>query len=265
MEQPDGDEAPDDSLEQLLRALESGLGGDRPADRSGAVVAEEFTDRFHDQDLYRELAASGFAGPRFEVFCGELIAYGRPVLLHWITTGEIYRLCKARRRTVEWTDRDLDILRENPDERATLANHTLAHGLVFFRERALLGGQWSAHGGASLKTFFVGALLLSFKKVFGLWAAQHRKERLDTALGLDPEADEWRVGVSDPDAFDDAVASTDFVTAYIRTIPDPTDRTIVGLVVQGLTYPEIAEHVQLSNAAVTTRIYRLRQAQRRKA
>ncbi|MFG2465032.1 hypothetical protein ACGFXB_06115 [Streptomyces canus] len=52
---------------------------------------DETSHLLADRELFAELKSDGFVGVRYEIFCNELAAYGRPVMRRWLITGEIYR------------------------------------------------------------------------------------------------------------------------------------------------------------------------------
>ncbi|WP_199443573.1 hypothetical protein [Umezawaea beigongshangensis] len=52
----------------------------------------------------------------------------------------------------------------------------MATALRVFHRYALVGEGWSAEGGASLRTFFVGDCLRAFPTVYRRWCAEQGKE-----------------------------------------------------------------------------------------
>jgi hypothetical protein len=73
--------------------------------------------RLEDQARVTDLWASGFAGPGYEIFAGELAAYGYPVLLAWLRRGTIWGHCASRGRKVTPTDAEREVLERDFDER----------------------------------------------------------------------------------------------------------------------------------------------------
>jgi hypothetical protein len=147
-------------------------------------AAECLARRARDLEMLNSLALARFEGPAFEVFAGELAAYGYPVVLSWLRRGTIWRHCAERGRPLYPTDAEREILEGQFDERLELALETVAEGLKFFRERVLLAGRWSFDGGAALTTYFIGACLLAFPNVFRRWDAAGRRWNLALASAV---------------------------------------------------------------------------------
>lgn len=224
-----------------------------PAQR---VQLENAKRRLADRAWLAELAAAGFKGPMFDVALTELAAYGIPVLMAWMRTGQIVSKCKAKGRPLSdpsprWT----------PDDRLEIAIETTARALDFFIKEVLQAGKWDFHGGATLKTFFIGACLLQFTNVFEVWATEQRhwaqfdlddEESLDNAVG--------RGGPQWADPTGEAAVRTRTAQEYLASITDPRTRQAAWLVLgHGASHAEAGEAVGLSTAAVEGRLYRLRQ------
>lgn len=147
-----------------------------------------------DRELFAELKSDGFVGVRYEIFCNELAAYGRPVMRRWLITGEIYRRCAERNRPVKGWEELRELLREDPDAREQLAHDAVAAGLQHFHRHALSGGRWDPEGGASLRSYFVGAIILVFKDTHARWAReyQHRQREVLGGTGADKSTPGFR-------------------------------------------------------------------------
>lgn len=108
-----------------------------------------------DRELRDMLAAQGFAGPAYAVFEEELAGYGYQVMMDWLRTGYIFSRCRNSGITLH----SLPI----PDhEIEDLALETVAEALSAFKRKGLQEAGWCSDGGASLKTYFTGALCLQF-------------------------------------------------------------------------------------------------------
>ncbi len=148
-------------------------------------AAESLARRQMDQVKLNSLVLAGLTGPEYEIFAGELAAYGYPVILAWLRRGMIWKHCADRGRPLRPTDADRETLANEFEERLELAFETVAEALKFFRDRVLRTGRWSYEGGATLTTFFMGACLLVFPNVFRRWqAAERRWSRALTAEAL---------------------------------------------------------------------------------
>lgn len=213
--------------------------------------ARQAAARLVDAQLRDELAAAGFTGPRQELFELEAAEYGIGVFMKWLRTGEIYKQAAAKRRVVEPPKRELTV-----EERRGLTNLIIGYGLAYFRKEALVAGRWRPDGGASLKTFFVGACLLQFKAAFDFW-------RGDTA---GPESATEAVedvaticGRTHGDAAAEALLHQR-TWGVVEQLPDETTRKILVCVAAGMPYKEIAQTVGggLTAEAVGARIQRIR-------
>ena len=251
-----------DDLEKLLAALER----DRSVFVSDAqrAAAVSLARRAEDFELRNDLALAGFAGPHYDLFVAELIAYGFPVLMLWMRTGQIFPLCAAKGRHLGPTDEDRLALQQERDEREELAYETLAEGIRFFRNRALVNGGWTMEGGASLKTYFVGGLLYSFPNVFRRWANERkawtrlvRYERPDHVQNLPLPGSEDRPG-EDPAR---VAMERDTLRQYLRPLT-PTQRRLVALTMHDYPQAEIGRTLHITERAVEGRLHRLRQSLR---
>lgn len=139
------------------------------------VQAEQLEQRLADQRLRDELARSNFAGRHYRRFENELARYGLSVQRGWMYSGTVFLHAAERGYGLRPTDRELDELHRDSVVREELANMTVGRALPRFRQDALVDGRWSAEGGASLATYFVGATLYVFPNEFRAWRA--RRER----------------------------------------------------------------------------------------
>ena len=238
-------------------ASESGwLGGqERDAARR---AAESLARRMQDQEHVNDLAVAGFAGPPYEIFAGELAAYGYPVILAWLRRGTIWKHCADRGRVLYPTDREREILEGQFEERLDLALETVAEGLKFFRERVLCAGRWSFDGGATLTTYFIGACLLAFPNVFRRWRTAERKWNLALAVGMlaSPEGRTLSdLPGSDPA---DVAAGRGAVISELRSMPDGV-MGAAALVVDGMSFADAADRLGTTERAIEGRLYRYRQ------
>jgi hypothetical protein len=270
----------------------SPAGGDLLADAEAAVLtesewlsgqerdaarraAESLARRAHDLEMVNTLALARFEGPAFEVFAGELAAYGYPVILAWLRRGTIWQYCAERGRPLYPTDAEREILEGQFDERLELALETVAQGLKFFRERVLLAGKWSFDGGATLTTYFIGACLLAFPNEFRRWHAERRRWNLavTAAVLTSPEgrtvADLPGGGpvsacdmvsgrgsgpCSDPA---DVAAARSVVLGELRSLPHVI-RDAAALVIDGMGFAEAGAALGTTDRGIEGRLYRYR-------
>lgn len=220
-------------------------------DEQARLAAENLARRQADLELHSRLALNGFQGSEWNTFALDLARYGHAVLMAWMATGDIFRRCVERNCSVgaappDWTRDDWE----------GLANETAAKALINFRKRGLLAGGWSFDGGATLKTYFVGACIYAFPNVFRAWQTEQAHwEKL--ARGT-PGADDVPAGGSNtPDPAGEAVTRLDAWRAF-NDIQDVTTRKMALLDSLDYSSEEVAELLHCSAGAVRMRLKRLR-------
>ncbi|MEJ2865982.1 sigma-70 region 4 domain-containing protein [Actinomycetospora flava] len=231
---------------------------------------EREMQRWADLATLNDLALRSFEGPKYDIFVNALAAYGYPVIRSWLRRGVIYEFCARRGRPATPTDHDRVFLSdprpdtEAADERRELALETNARALDAFREQVLLTGAWSFEGGASLKTYYIGACLLQFPNVLSTWSTerQHRSFATTTPSDLDDFLDcttEWdaldRTLDHDPAA---TVAGQLAVAAELEAMPERTREAAGRLLLLGASYAEIGADLGITERAVEALFYRYR-------
>jgi hypothetical protein len=106
-----------------------------------------------DQELVQDLQWVGYAGPRWERFTEVLVAYGYQVLMAWIITGTVFGKCRAHGLRGVGAGLGVPIGRDAAEE---LTSASLGFAITTFRDKVLKPRVWTAAGGATLKTFFMG-------------------------------------------------------------------------------------------------------------
>ncbi len=112
-----------------------------------------------DRKLRDALAAEGFAGRAYAQFEEEIVSYGYQIMIAWLRTGFIFIACRE-------SGLKLPSKRISPSEIEDLTQETVANALYAFRKRGLKEGGWQPERGASLKSYFKGALLLQFANIW---------------------------------------------------------------------------------------------------
>ncbi|AUG76896.1 hypothetical protein CFP65_2036 [Kitasatospora sp. MMS16-BH015] len=125
--------------------------------------------------LVEYLRARDFQGPAWELFIGQLTAFGRNYLHKSICNSRIFKQCLAQGRPVG-TSPDREFLREHRAAREMLVMDVLAATATQFRENALRGGAWQPSLGSSLRSYYVGALVLEFPNAYRRWLTRWRSE-----------------------------------------------------------------------------------------
>ncbi|MBN6039984.1 hypothetical protein [Amycolatopsis sp. 195334CR] len=263
-ESPPARQQPGNGLAPLLAVVDRLLADldedeDLAADERHEVHQAELYWRLSsDEALVNGLRAQGFAGAEYQLFRAELAAYGLPVMRSWIRRTLIFKHCATIRRPVTATELLKRRLAECADDRFELAAETVAEALRLFHRFAMVGGAWSPDGGASLRTFFVGACLRSFPTVFRRWRAE---QGVDTPFGLtaDDAPPSQNSGTSSANPADQVVAEQEALHK-LRSIKNDTAREAVTRVAfLGETHAEAAKVVGLTERQLEGRLYRERQ------
>ncbi|HUY50646.1 MAG TPA: hypothetical protein VMV92_33895 [Streptosporangiaceae bacterium] len=192
------------------------------------ILDESVTRLQADRALRDALADQGFTGPAYAAFEDELATYGHQVMTAWLATGHIFTRCRE-------AGLSLLSLPIPFSDREDLAQETVAEALRTFRSTGLEQGGWRPEGGASLKTYFTGAL---FRQFANIWRKRLRTPGASTGLSLETLP-------SDIESHDRGPAETSVQRDEIRRgLADiKSDRTRVALVLteDGYEQEEIAE------------------------
>ena len=193
-----------------------------------AGLAESTTRLQADRELRDALAAENFTGPAYAVFEDELASYGHQVMTAWLATGHIFTLCRQ-------AGLNLLSLAIPFSDREDLAQETVAEALRTFKRKGLEQGGWRPEGGASLKTYFTGAL---FRQFANIWKKRLRAREASTGSSLETLP-------SDTESPDPGPAATAVQRDKIRRglAGIKNDRTRIALVLteDGYEQEEIAE------------------------
>jgi DNA-directed RNA polymerase specialized sigma24 family protein len=206
-----------------------------------------------DAAVVRRLRAEGLAGRHYQDFTEKLLEYGWPILLGWTGSGEIFKRARAAGRPVptekitrDWTE----------DDRGEVVADTLTDGLRMFREQALAKGLWRPEGGATLPTYFVGATVRCFSRVYLRWFRDQENRRTQLRWPS-AEPEEFLANIPDQRGVDpaEAAAARD---QLMRIIPDlgPEASTCMVLRSMGYSQSEAAAWLGLSPKALEHRVSR---------
>ena len=205
-----------------------------------------------DDELVRLLEWEGFEGPESEKLYTALMEYGHAVLGAWLKTGVALSRCREKR--VRVPEGDLPrVLMADDAEREDLVANTVARAVVGFRETVLKTHKWSAARGATLKTFFVGQVLLRFGNEYRDWLTDRRKRPSSVPIDLVDG------GVAQNPGPEAALIGREELHRQILGIPTRRLRQAAVLHALGYQHQEIAELLGLpSSKAVEMHLYRLR-------
>ncbi|MEU3771547.1 hypothetical protein AB0E55_41325 [Amycolatopsis keratiniphila] len=245
----------------LLRQV--GTGGEWEGEESADERArgDRLARHRADEVLIQRLADQNFEGQEYDLFRAELASYALPVLRSWIRAKTIFDLCRRINRPLEATDQVREHLACDIDDRVAVASETIALALRLFHRYALAGGGWSPEGGASLKTYFVGACIRCFPTAFRRWVTEHdRHHRQQSETGA--EARYLAVGQLDDPA--DNVISEQTVLDCLARMDSVTRELAARVVFLDETHEEAGRPHGLSGRAVEGRFYRYRTESRRR-
>lgn len=189
--------------------------------------------------------------PEYEVLANRLFAYAVPLFKSLLRTGLIKKELLDRSLPNSLTSDDYERLHTSMAARDALAITIVIAGEEYFRRTVIPGMKWNAEGGASLETFFVNGCLFHFAASVRSW----RKEHPGWAVTSGEPSD----AVADPQAaaMMEAVENRDLIDRLAALAP-PMVKTIMLLMLDGLSFAEIGERLGISTRAVEGRLHRFR-------
>ncbi|WP_410656887.1 hypothetical protein [Amycolatopsis sp. lyj-112] len=249
------------SVATLLTEFESGIGLLPAESREAVTAATAMARREADRALYRRLVRQGFAGTEYEIFRGELAAYGFPVLKSWIRTGRVFSCCAQRGRPLKCSDAERRHLSVDEGDRVDLASETAAIALNIFHDHVLVPGVWNDEAGASLKTYFVGGCINAFPNVFRRWLREHRRWAGTDTYGFTSELDTVTNAALSTTTDPAEIVASEHVVYDALAAAKPTGREAAARrVFLDERFAEIADHLNTTERAVEGLLYRVRSA-----
>jgi DNA-directed RNA polymerase specialized sigma24 family protein len=176
--------------------------------------------------------------------------YSQRVLTSWVSTGKIFRKVAALGRPVTRSPRldgDVDLVRD-------LVDDAIMGGLGLFK-REVLSGRWYAGGGASLRSYFVGACILEFPNAY----RRGRALTEQTATPTEPALiyDELDRGTRAGPGILTLISEYEQLERYLAD-HGPLLRQILHYIAEGYTAKETARLLGTTDRAVESRLGRLR-------
>lgn len=213
-------------------------------------AAESLERRLHDLQLLQELRTENFAGRGWTRFADELARYGHAVLVAWMRNRSIAAACSRKGRPIgqlptSWTDQD----------HIDLATDAVVAGIRLFREDGLIGGGWTFEGGAGLKTYFIGAAILSFPTAYRAWC---RKQKEDAQLRWFGETLKMEGLFAHEDDPGEVLALQNQIQELLAALPGKRTGAVIGLNELGYNYDEIADLLDITTGAVAQVLHRHR-------
>jgi RNA polymerase sigma factor (sigma-70 family) len=217
-----------------------------PAMPDPVELAERAARLQADCQLYDALAAQGFAGPAYAVFEDDLASYGHQVMTAWLATGYIFAVCRQ-------AGLGLKSMPIPAADREDLVQETVAAALVAFKRKGLQQGGWRPEGGASLKTYFTGALRGQFANIWRKWL-RTQADSAGQLLEVVPAG-----AVSPAPGPEDIAVRRDEIRRGLAGIESDRTRAALVLAEDGYEHAEIAEILDVTARAVEAYLRRHRQ------
>ncbi|MFI7337210.1 hypothetical protein ACIBUY_04630 [Streptomyces sp. NPDC050085] len=229
-------------------------------------VVDRARRRQVDARIVDILRADGFQGPRYQKAIERLTQYGYLTMTKWTISGEVFRKARQVGRPVP-LEKASPVW--SPEDRQGVVVDSVLGGLRVFHTHGLVQGRWSAAGGANLDTYFVGAVLRAFPRIYIRWYDSHRRGQAELAVSPcadDTSADPFSL-VPDQRATDPAhhAESRDILERLLPLVKDPQLLEALGFCALGYTQAEAARRVGLTEKALERRISRLRGRVNRRA
>jgi len=236
----------------LVRTWRQGL------ERTGELVAEaeEHLERLAcDQQVVAALRLDDFEGPAWEEFTETLVAYAYQYLSAWIRSGLIVARC---RDLGIWLPTGFLVPLQEEDVKQ-LTEEVLADAVVGFQELLRQGG-WSAAGGATLSTYFVGQCITRFPNLYRAWLEHRRPASWPSLSDLDEDTARVAYTEHQIDPAEAAIAAVELQ----RVARQLDERTLHAVVLQKMGYSvaEVAELLGERPKAIEMALYHHRRRMR---
>ncbi|MGW4383498.1 hypothetical protein [Kitasatospora sp. NPDC004531] len=197
-----------------------------------------------DVEMVALLREEGFSGPAWDLYIGDLQRKCRDTVMGWIKNGHLFARAADIGRGVGLEPALRAYLRDDESARHDLASDTMREAARIFRERALENGEWSVHGGATLRSSFLNMVVMQFPNSLRKWAHSEKDRERQYPTG---EIALWedRAQLTDPfKALHDAMELEELGRGEDETI-----RTMIRLRREGWKPCEIAQELQMTERA----------------
>lgn len=229
------------------------------AARSREAKDRAAAQRIADGELFEQLHADGFEGPRFDMLKDRLWLYGWKVLRAWMRDGTIIERCRERRIYFHAPYTEVEEIMRRDEVRQEIAIGCLGRAVPHFFEHCLQ--EWKPDGGRSLNTYFLHLALHFYRDAYHTWAGGHR-QRMREILGPDKvpfyqaEWEEW-VYLPVPGPENQTVLQETLDT--ILTGASMEERAVcTAMLTTGATQEEIAQQLGTTRKTVERRLSRVR-------
>ena len=200
-------------------------------------LGEHATRLQADRELRDALAADGFTGPAYAVFEEEIANFGFAMMEALLRSGYIFARCRE-------AGLHLPVRKIDASDREDLAQEVVAGALRSFKAKGLEQGGWQPECGASLRTYFAGALLRQFANV---WRSRLSRTPDTADLSLDTVSFDMPSPAPGPA---DSSVMYDEIRRGLTEIENPKTRAALVLTEAGYQQEEIAEILGITLRAV---------------
>lgn len=221
------------------------------------IVAQRAADR----ELFAELQADGFEGPRFALLQDRFWHYGWTVLRSWMREGVIIERCREHRIYFPAPYTEVEEMKRRADVRDDIAIDCLGKAIPAFMDGELSPlRDWDPAGGRNLTSFFLHFALWFFRDAYREWATGHRR-RMREILGPDriwvyDAVEEWWDVVLVPGPEHQTVLQE--TLSIILAEASMEERAVCEAMRTGATQEEIAQRLGTTRKSVERRLSRVR-------
>ncbi|WP_405535200.1 hypothetical protein OG787_12160 [Streptomyces sp. NBC_00075] len=200
-----------------------------------------------DEQLVAMLREDDFDGPMWDVYIGTLLEECRPTVMKWIENGRMFDKAKRAGRPATLPLALRAHLRHDESARHDLALDVMFAAARIFRERALVNGEWSASGRATLRTYYLNMVALQFSNAARTWATSERDREFSSPKDPTDEISQWEADAEATDPYRAADARLD-LEALARHA-DPRIRAMIQLRQRDWKCADIAKELGISPGA----------------
>ncbi|WP_433034193.1 hypothetical protein [Actinomycetospora sp. CA-053990] len=197
--------------------------------------ARRLRDPDESRDVWKDLCAVDFEGPRWIALAKRLTSYALTVLGAWTAGGVIVeQCCRVLDRPLEPTPADW-----SARERDAMVDNTIIRALRLFEEKGRRRDEWSEDGEISLASYFIATCLIVYlDEIYADWRASRT-----SAPGNDAEMELGSATGGEEDEGLDADSSlpTTAGGSGLPISPGMDDRQALFLYGKGYTSEEVRE------------------------
>jgi DNA-directed RNA polymerase specialized sigma24 family protein len=207
----------------------------------------------HDAELFEAFHAVNFRGMAWDRFVTRLVAHGLVVIDGLCRSGELFARAERRAWPIHPTAAERHMLATSHVDREELVLEVVMEGFRLFRQKGLVERGWSPEGGATLRTYFIGACLRCVPNAFRRWRKRHTIPEVPLdAPDLVGAVDRAAIHVDSAARVDDHL----MLREELNLMPPDIRTAIVRTVLFGETYAAVALDLGVTARALEGRVRR---------